>query len=237
MITIVILASLALVLILFKHFGKTEKSIRTLNDLGQPMPDKLLDLDTTTLAERQRAYGRGFYLQQRYDLLQRQAESAGDTATLEAILTNTYTGPLPELTDNKPRISIAMGGGGSEAPIRELQYFCIKDKGYHVSVWPRGQCVGDYLEFPIAGITHGEYIDDHIGEFVATLEPDPANPYDSNAIAIITHEGHRVGYVPRDTTADVRSFATLPCPCYCYIGTNDDTYFSDCYITKIPSES
>jgi hypothetical protein len=133
----------------------------------------------------------------------------------------------------EPKVKIAIGGGDSDAPIQELQYFCIKDKGYHVSVWPKDQGTGDYLEFPIAGITHGEHVDEHLGEFAATLEPDPTNPYDSNAIKIVTSEGHRVGYVPKDQTQTVSDFvAKLPCQCYCYIGTNDGTFFTDCYIKK-----
>ena len=117
--------------------------------------------------------------------------------------------------------------------VQRLRYFCIKDKCYHVSVWPKDQGIGDYLEFPIAGITHGEHVDEHLGEFSATLEPDQTNPYDQNAIKIVTSEGHRVGYVPKDQTAYVREFSTLPCRCYCYIGTNDGIYFSDCYISRI----
>jgi len=134
----------------------------------------------------------------------------------------------------EPKVKIVIGGGDSNAPIQELQYFCIKDKGYHVSVWPKNQGYQgvDYLEFPIAGITHGEHVDKHLGEFVATLEPDPTNPYDQNAIKIVTREGHRVGYVPKDQTQYVRDFTSLPCRCYCYIGTNDGFYFTDCYITK-----
>ena len=134
----------------------------------------------------------------------------------------------------EPKVKIVIGGGDSNAPIKELQYFCIKDKGYHVSVWPKDQGFQgiDYLEFPIAGITHGEHIDEHIGEFAATLEPDPTNPYDQNAIKLVTGEGHRVGYVPIDQTHYVRDFTTLPCQCYCFIGNNDGIYFSDCYITK-----
>ena len=116
--------------------------------------------------------------------------------------------------------------------VQRLRYFCVKDKGYHVSIWPKDQGIGDYLEFTIAGITHGEYVDEHLGEFAATLEPDPTNQYDQNAIKIVTSEGHRVGYVPKDQTAYVRDFATLPCRCYCYIGTNDGIYFTDCYITR-----
>ena len=134
----------------------------------------------------------------------------------------------------EPKVKIVIGGGDSNAPVQELQYFCIKDKGYHVSVWSKNQGYQgvDYIEFPIAGITHGEHVDKHLGEFVATLEPDPTNPYDQNAIKIVTHEGHRIGYVPKDQTQYVRDFITLPCRCYCYIGTNDGMYFTDCYITK-----
>jgi len=135
---------------------------------------------------------------------------------------------------NKPKVKVEIEDDNSGTPIQELQYFCIKDKGYNISVWPNynGYHGLDYIEFKIAGITHGEHVSEHLGEFVATLEPDPTNPYDQNAIKIVTHEGHRVGYVPKDQTAYVRDFSTLPCRCYCYIGTNDGLYFSDCYITR-----
>jgi hypothetical protein len=118
--------------------------------------------------------------------------------------------------------------------VQRLQYFCIKDKGYHVSVWPKDQGFSgiDYINFNIAGITHGEHIDDHLGEFVATLEPDPANPYDANAIKILTSNGDRVGYVPNDITSNVRAFTQLPCKCYCYIWKNNEIYYSCCYISK-----
>lgn len=52
---------------------KKEKSVRTestSND-GESKPEQLLDLDKTTLADRQRAYGRGYRTQMRYDILQR----------------------------------------------------------------------------------------------------------------------------------------------------------------------
>lgn len=138
--------------------------------------------------------------------------------------------PIPS-SDDRARSSSNVSAG-SDATTQSLRYFCINDKGYHVSVWPKDQGIGDYLEFPIAGITHGEHIDEHLGEFAATLEPDPTNHYDHNAIKIVTSEGHRVGYVPKDQTTYVRDFAILPCRCYCYIGTNDGMYFTDCYITR-----
>ena len=128
------------------------------------------------------------------------------------------------------KVKIVIEGGNSDAPIQELQYFCIKDKGYHTSVWPKDQPIGGFIEFKIAGISHREGIDSHLGEFVATLEPEPTNPYDADAIKILAPDGHHLGYVPKDTTDAIRDIATLPCSCYCYIGKNNGTYFSDCYI-------
>lgn len=118
----------------------------------------------------------------------------------------------------------------SDAPVQQLQYFCIKDKGYHVSVWPRDHHQTDIVEFALAGISYCTDIDNYLGEFEGTLEAEPDNQYDSNAIRVLAPDGHHVGYVPKDMTADVRKYATLPCPCFCYIGENDGTYFSDCYI-------
>ena len=132
----------------------------------------------------------------------------------------------------KPQVKIVEGGDNSDAPIQELRYFCIKDKGYHVSVWPKDQRIGDYLEFPVAGMNHVADINNYLGEFAGTLEPEPTNPYDENAIKILTPGGHRVGYVPKDQTKYVRDFTSLPCPCYCYIGCNEDHYFSCCYINN-----
>lgn len=132
----------------------------------------------------------------------------------------------------KPQVKIVVGGGNPNAPIQELRYFCIKDKGYHVSVWPKDQRIGDYLEFQIAGLNHVAGINNYLGEFAGTLEPEPTNPYDENAIKILAHDGHRVGYVTKDQTKYVRDFTSLPCPCYCYIGCNEDHYFSCCYINN-----
>lgn len=133
-----------------------------------------------------------------------------------------------------PKMKVVIGGGDSDAPVQELQYFCIKDKGYHVSVWPKNQGYQglDYIEFNIAGITYGEHVSEHLGEFIANLVSEPTNPYDPDAIKIVTDNGHRIGYVPRDITSKIRAFTNLPCICYCYIDQRDGTYFSDCYITR-----
>ena len=120
-----------------------------------------------------------------------------------------------------------------EPVIQELQYFCLKDKGYHVSVWPKDQRMQnlDYIEFNIAGMSHRDNIGNYLGEHVGTLEAEPTNPYDANAIKVLAGDGHHIGYAPKDMTAQVRKFTTLPCKCYFYIGENNGTYYSDAYIT------
>jgi hypothetical protein len=134
--------------------------------------------------------------------------------------------------DSSPSVRLnEVSHANEDTSILRLQYFCIKDKGYHVSVWPKDQSQFDIVEFNIAGLSYRDNIDNYLGEFVGTLEAEPTNPYDSNAIKILSSDGLHVGYVPKDITAEVRDAATLPCPCYCYIGCNDGTYFSDCYIT------
>lgn len=131
----------------------------------------------------------------------------------------------------KPVIKVEVGGG-SDAPIQDLHYFCIKDKGYHVSVWPKDHDQFDIVEFNIAGMSHRDNIDDYLGEFQGTLEAEPTNVYDPNAIKVLAADGNHVGYVPKNITAEVRANTTLPCPCFCYIGCNNNTYFSDCYILR-----
>ena len=124
------------------------------------------------------------------------------------------------LDDNGDPISSSDDRSRASAPhpihepsVQRLQYFCIKDKGYHVSVWPKD-------------------IDEYLGESVATLEAETTNPYDPNAIKIVTHDGHHVGYVPKDMTAEMRNVANLPCPCFFYIGSKNGTYYSDCYVIR-----
>ena len=115
---------------------------------------------------------------------------------------------------------------------KTLQYFCINDKSYHVSVWPKNYSQFDVVEFNIAGLTHRDNIDNYLGEFVGILQPEPTNPYDNNAIKVLASDGHHVGYVPKDMTAEVITNSDLPCACFCYIGNNNGKYFSDCYILR-----
>lgn len=132
-----------------------------------------------------------------------------------------------------PHIRVVVGSDeGKDSPVQELRYFCIKDKGYHVSAWPKDQSQFDIIEFPIAGMSHRDNIDDYLGEFKGTLEAEPTNPYDTNAIKVLAPDGHHVGYVHKDITAEIRNETNLPCSCFCYIGCNKKTYFSDCYIQR-----
>ena len=132
--------------------------------------------------------------------------------------------PLPNYHQSVRRQPI------EEPKVRRLRYFCVKDKGYHVSVWPKDNRIGEVLEFTIAGMSYRDDIDDYLGEHVGTLEAEPTNPYDANAIKILAEDGHHVGYVPKEMTAEVRRHTSLPCKCYFYIGENDGTYYSNSYI-------
>lgn len=121
------------------------------------------------------------------------------------------------------------------AKVQELKFFCVMDKGYHVSVWPRDRSQFDIVEFNIAGITHyKEVAMKHLGETMGFLVEEPDNPYDANAIKIVTSEWECVGCVPRDMTDNIRENTKLPCPCLFYIGyhTEDDGihFYTDAYI-------
>lgn len=120
----------------------------------------------------------------------------------------------------------------NEPVVQELQYFCIKDKGYYVTVCPKGYNHFDMVRFNIAGIEYRDNINSYLGESQGTLEAEPTNPYDKNAIKVLAPDGHHVGYVPKDITDEVRKAANLPCPCFFYIGKRNGIYFSDCYITR-----
>lgn len=128
-------------------------------------------------------------------------------------------------TKNKPLLNKINEG---------LQYFCIKDSGNYVSVWPKNPKTGEYIEFDIAGIAYRKNINNYLGEFVGTLIPEPKNPHDRMAIKILAPDGHHVGYVPKDVNVKVHQSRILPCKCYCYIGKRTDSdgtkYYSDCFI-------
>lgn len=125
-------------------------------------------------------------------------------------------------------------GGNPNAEVQELKFFCIKDKGYHVSVWPKDVYQPDFIEFEIAGITHhADVAMKHLGESLAILAEQPDNPYDPNAIRVMTTDWQLLGYVPRDMTAIIHEHTSgSTCPCFIYIGyrEDDDIFFTDAYI-------
>ena len=117
----------------------------------------------------------------------------------------------------------------------ELNFFCIKDKGYHVSVWPKNVNNLDIVRFSIAGITyHKDVAMRRLGETLGVLVAEPDNPHDSNAIRIMTPDWECVGYVPKDVTSEVRRLARLPCPCLFYIGyVDEEDLFYTCAYVKL----
>ena len=116
----------------------------------------------------------------------------------------------------------------------DLKYFETSCNGNYVGVWPKGKGQGECLEFGIAGITFRKGVDEYIGELVGSLEEEPTNRYDRNAIKILAYDGHHLGYVPKDMTSEVRKATTLPCRCYCFIlkrhTSEGEMYLTDCYI-------
>lgn len=124
--------------------------------------------------------------------------------------------------------------GNSNAEVQELKFFCIKDKGYHVSVWPKDVYQPDFIEFEIAGITHNADVAmKHLGESMALLVAEPDNPFDQNAIRVMTSDWQLLGYVPRDMTDIIHEHTSgSTCPCLIYIGyrEDDDVFYTDAYI-------
>lgn len=140
----------------------------------------------------------------------------------------------PQEVSPKRRITIKVKSGPSHGVVKELKFFCIKDKGYHVSVWPKDVYIPDYIEFSIAGVNYRRDIAmKHLGETRGMLVAEPDNPHDANTIRVMTPDNQCVGYVPRDMTSEIRKHVTLPFPCYFYIGiSNDDNpyIYTDAYI-------
>jgi hypothetical protein len=74
-----------------------------------------------------------------------------------------------------------------------------------------GGRAGDRRLLPIAGLEYVRDVDERVGRNWVTLQAEPSNHFDKNAIAIRTADDHHLGYVPRNMTADVRRLTVLPC--------------------------
>ena len=147
-----------------------------------------------------------------------------------------YAATNPSRLQNEPEQQqvVEPASNNPNAEVQELKFFCIKDKGYHVSVWPKDLYPPDFIEFEIAGITHhADVAMKHLGESMALLVAEPDNPYDQNAIRVMTSDWQLLGYVPRDMTDIIHEHTSgSTCPCFIYIGyrEDDDVFYTDAYI-------
>ena len=119
----------------------------------------------------------------------------------------------------------------SSAKIPEgLRFFVVTKTHGYVNIYVNDPDYYSHIEFYIAGVQYRKNIDNYLGEFMGNLVPEPRNPHDRNAIKIVALDGHHVGYVPKDRTAEIRAARTLPCPCYCFIAKHRGQYITSCWI-------
>ena len=119
----------------------------------------------------------------------------------------------------------------SSAKIPEgLRFFVVTKTHGYVNIYVNDPDYYSHIEFYIAGVQYRKNIDNYLGEFMGNLVPEPRNPHDRNAIKIVALDGHHVGYVPKNMTAEIRAARTLPCPCYCFITKHKGQYLTSCWI-------
>ena len=82
----------------------------------------------------------------------------------------------------------------------------------------------DLRILPVAGINHRTGINRYKGRNTCALVPEPTNEFDPEAIKVVAEDGHHLGYVRRDHTEMVRSWAAdvFPMYCVCRIEEHDD---------------
>ena len=110
-----------------------------------------------------------------------QAKESGHDDVYQAIMANTYDGPLPERRSD----------GGWTSIFDDLRILSI------------------------AGINHRQNIVRYKGRNTVALVPEPSNEFDHDAIKVIAEDGHHLGYIHRDQTGMVRSWARDKFPFYC----------------------
>lgn len=110
-----------------------------------------------------------------------QAKESGHDDVYQAIMANTYDGPLPERRTD----------GGWTSIFDDLRILSI------------------------AGINHRQNIVRYKGRNTVALVPEPSNEFDPDAIKVIAEDGHHLGYIHRDQTDMVRSWARDKFPFYC----------------------
>ena len=110
-----------------------------------------------------------------------QAKESGRDDVYQAIMANTYDGPVPE----------RRADGGWTSIFDDLRILSI------------------------AGINHRQNIVRYKGRNTVALVPEPSNEFDPDAIKVIAEDGHHLGYIHRDQTGMVRSWARDKFPFYC----------------------
>jgi Na+-transporting methylmalonyl-CoA/oxaloacetate decarboxylase gamma subunit len=110
-----------------------------------------------------------------------QAKESGHDDVYQAIMANTYDGPLPE----------RRADGGWTSIFDDLRILSI------------------------AGINHRQNIVRYKGRNTIALVPEPSNEFDPDAIKVVAEDGHHMGYIHRDHTDMVRSWAHDKFPFYC----------------------
>ena len=105
------------------------------------------------------------------------------------------------------------------------------EDGTYTGPWPERRSDGawtsifdDLRILSIAGINHRQAISHYKGRNTVALVPEPKNEFDPNAIKVIAEDGHHLGYIHRDQTDMVRSWAhdKFPHYCICMIQEHDD---------------
>ena len=105
------------------------------------------------------------------------------------------------------------------------------EDGTYKGPWPERRNDGawtsifdDLRILSIAGINHRQAISHYKGRNTVALVPEPKNEFDPNAIKVIAEDGHHLGYIHRDQTDMVRSWAhdKFPHYCICMIQEHDD---------------
>jgi hypothetical protein len=96
------------------------------------------------------------------------------------------------------------------------------EDGTYTGPWPERRSDGawtsifdDLRILSIAGINHRSNIVRYKGRNMIALVPEPSNEFDPDAIKVVAEDGHHLGYIHRDQTDMVRSWAHNYFPHYC----------------------
>ena len=145
------------------------------------------------------------------------------------IAVNMYGG-MPAVTsglNDKPVLDVEKECARIEALIQASEsghddvHQQIED-GTYTGPWPERRSDGawtsifdDLRILSIAGINHRSNIVRYKGRNMIALVPEPSNEFDPNAIKVVAEDGHHLGYIHRDQTEMVRSWAHDHFPHYC----------------------